>query len=331
MMFQKAIKAKQKLRLALEGASGSGKTFSSLLLAKAMGERIAVIDTEHGSASLYADRFEFDVLDLKPPYEPERFIEAIEMAEKAGYGVIIIDSISHEWNGEGGCLQIVDKIGGNSYTAWGKVTPRHDRFINAMLKSKAHIIATMRSKANYETGKDEKTGKMTIEKKGTAPIQRDSVDYEFTVVFDLNQRHLASVSKDRTSLFDGKDFLITEDIGHQLLRWLNDGTEPIQQPAKPEPQKPTPPPVQSNVLPKQLASEDQLTRIGDLLREEDFLTIETVNTTRDYLKKHPQPTAEAAIRIIRKLEEEIGKNRETVPDGQPDEKESFESLFGGAQ
>lgn len=225
-MFKKASKKQSKLRLAIEGASGSGKTYSSLILAQSLGAKIAVIDTEHGSASLYADKFDFDVLELKPPYEPEKYIEAIKTAENAGYDVIVIDSISHEWNAEGGCLDLVNKLGGNSYIAWGKITPRHDKFINTILQTNMHVIATMRSKANYETGKDER-GKMTIEKKGTAPVQRDSVDYEFTIVFDLNQNHIATVSKDRSGLFDGKDFEITKEVGEKLLNWLNSGEKQL--------------------------------------------------------------------------------------------------------
>ena len=236
MGFQKATKKKSKLRLAIEGASGSGKTYSALTLAKGMHGKIAVIDTEHGSASLYSDKFDFDVLELTAPFTPERYIEAIDEAEKAGYDVLIIDSMSHEWNGQGGCLQIVDKIGGNSYTAWGKVTPRHEAFIQRILSSSMHIIGTMRSKANYETGKDDR-GKMTVEKQGTAPIQRDGVDFEFTVVFDLNGNHMAKATKDRTSLFDGKDEIITERTAEVMLNWLNSGEAPKQ----PEPKNELPP------------------------------------------------------------------------------------------
>jgi len=221
--FQKATKKQSKLRLALEGAAGCGKTYSALLIAKGISNKIAVIDTEHGSASLYSGLFKFDVLELTPPYTPEAYIEAIQEAEKCGYEVLIIDSISHEWNGEGGCLDIVNSLGQNSYTAWGKVTPRHDRFINTILRSDMHIITTMRAKANYEVGKDENTGKMTIEKQGTAPIQREGVDFEMTTVLSLNQHHYACATKDRTSLFDGIDFLITEDTGKKIIQWLNDG------------------------------------------------------------------------------------------------------------
>jgi hypothetical protein len=238
-MFKKASKKKSKLRLAIEGASGSGKTYSALVLAKGLGKKMAVIDTEFGSASLYADKFDFDVLNLDPPYSPERYIEAIKNAEEAGYDVCIIDSMSHEWNGEGGCLDIQNKMGGNSYTSWGKVTPRHDKFINAILTSRMHIISTLRSKANYETGKDT-SGKMTVEKKGTSPIQRDSVDYEFTIVFDLNQQHMARASKDRTSLFDGQDFIIDNNISKKLIDWLESGEEVKQSTVKTPPAKTAP-------------------------------------------------------------------------------------------
>jgi hypothetical protein len=244
-MFKKAEKSKQKLRLAIEGASGSGKTYSGLILAESISGsgRIAVIDSENGSASLYSDRFSFDVLEITPPYSPEKYIEAIKAAESAGYSVLLIDSITHEWNGDGGVLDIVTKIGGNSFQAWAKATPRHDNFINKILSSPLHIIATMRSKAAYELSKDDKSGKLVIEKKGTAPIQRDSVDYEFTTVFDLNKNHSASASKDRTGLFDGKDFIITEEIGKQFLSWLNSGVAMTEKPIADAGQIKTPKPA----------------------------------------------------------------------------------------
>jgi len=223
-MFQKAQKTQSRLRLAVEGPAGAGKTFSSMILAKSLSPKVAVIDTEHGSASLYADRFDFDVVDLRPPYTPEAYIEAIKAAQQAGYGVCVIDSLSHEWTGEGGCLSIVDALG-KGFAGWKNVTPRHERLINAILQSDMHIIATMRSKAEYMVETNLK-GQAVPKKIGTAPIQRDSVEYEFTVVFTLNQNHYAAVSKDRTSLFDGKDFPITEDTGKALLNWLGSGVKP---------------------------------------------------------------------------------------------------------
>lgn len=220
-IFKKAQKSASKLKILLQGASGSGKTWSSLVLAKSLGKKIAVIDTEKGSASLYADKFDFDVAEMSSPYEPEKFILAINEAEKAGYDVIILDSISHEWQA---CLDLVtqiakDKFSNNSYMAWSKVTPRHDKFVNAILQSNCHIIATTRAKTEYVTTSSDGK-KIAPTKIGMAGIQRDGLDYEFTVVFELTQSHLANATKDRTSLFDGKDFIITEETGKELLKWL---------------------------------------------------------------------------------------------------------------
>jgi len=226
-MFRRAERKAAKLRLALSGPSGSGKTTGALLIAKGLGGKIAVLDTERGSASLYADLVDFDVVELGPPYTPERYIEVIREAEKAGYNTLILDSITHEWNGEGGVLQIVDNVArakfkGNSYAAWNEGTPRHQKFIDAMLASPLHIIATMRSKAVYvETEKA--NGKKAIEKQGSAPQQRDGLEYEFTAVLDLNvDGNLATASKDRTRLFRDP-LVINEETGHRLLEWLNSG------------------------------------------------------------------------------------------------------------
>jgi len=221
-MFKKAEKTKLKLRLAIDGPSGSGKTWGALSIAKAFGDKIAVIDTEHRSASLYSDRFNFDVSELEGNYSPEQYISRIKEAESAGYDLLIIDSLSHEWEGVGGCLDIQNKLGGR-YTDWAKVTPRHDALVQAILGSSLHIIATMRTKTEYVIEKNQ-NGKDAPRKVGTAPKQRDGLEYEFTAVFNLNQQHMASVSKDRTSLFDGKDFMLDESVGVALSKWLNDGT-----------------------------------------------------------------------------------------------------------
>lgn len=220
-MFKPACKKQQKLRLLLEGAAGSGKTYSALLIAKAMGKKIAVIDTEKGSASLYDKLVNFDVCELSAPFTPESYILAIKEAEKAGYDVLIIDSISHEWSGKGGCLDIQSGLGGK-YQDWAKVTPRHNAFIETILQSKMHIIATARTKADYETTMQ--NGKMKVEKVGLKTEQRDGLDFEFTLVLRLNENHFASATKDRTSLFNGKESIIDETIGTTLLKWLNDGT-----------------------------------------------------------------------------------------------------------
>ena len=150
--FRKAERSKARLRLGIGGPSGSGKTYSSLLIASGLGEKIAVIDTEHGSSELYADLFDYDVAVLTPPYTPEKYIHTIKEAEKQGYDVIIIDSLSHAWRGEGGMMDIHDSIAqatGNSFTAWREVTPMHNRLVEALLQSPAHIIATLRAKQDY--------------------------------------------------------------------------------------------------------------------------------------------------------------------------------------
>ncbi|MHC3822463.1 ATP-binding protein [Pseudomonas sp. G3-19] len=225
-MFKKAERKQAKLRLALAGPSGSGKTYSALLLAQGIGGRIAVIDTEHGSASLYADIADFDTLELHAPYSPERYVEAITAAEHAGYSVLIIDSYSHEWTGSGGCLEANEKLAhqkfkGNTWAAWNETTPRHRRLTDKILTSSLHIICTMRSKTETVQGEGKK-----ILKLGMKSEQRDGTDYEFTVVLDLtHDGHTAMASKDRTKLFEEPE-LITEETGRRLLAWLNSGVSP---------------------------------------------------------------------------------------------------------
>lgn len=231
MQFTKAVRKKARLRLALTGPSGSGKTYSALLLAKGIGGRIAVIDTEHDSASLYAglpEMPEFETLNLAPPFTPERFTEAVAAAEAAGFEVLILDSITHEWNGSGGCLELVDEIArakfkGNSWSAWNEVTPRHRDFLDALLRSPLHIIATMRSKT--ETAQTEENGRKKVVKLGMKSEQRDGFEYEMTVVLDLvHDGHYATATKDRTGLFTNADPKpITEATGQALLQWLDDG------------------------------------------------------------------------------------------------------------
>lgn len=225
-MFKKAERKQAKLRLALAGPSGSGKTYSALLLAMGLGGRIAVIDTEHGSASLYADMVDFDAMELHAPYSPERYIEAIVAAEQAGYDTLIIDSYSHEWTGSGGCLEQNEtvahqKFRGNTWAAWNETTPRHRKLTDKILTSSMHIICTMRSKTETVQGEGKK-----ILKLGMKSEQRDGTDYEFTVVLDLtHDGHTATASKDRTKLFDQPE-LISAETGRRLLAWLNSGLNP---------------------------------------------------------------------------------------------------------
>lgn len=226
MQLQQTQRHNVKLRLGVSGASGFGKTFSALQLAYGMTNdwsKIAVIDTENASASLYANLGNFNVLNLNPPYSPERYIEAIEICEKANMEVIIIDSITHEWQGTGGCLQIHEQLGGR-FQDWGKVTPRHQSFIDKILQSNCHVITTARRKIDYslDVGNN---GRTKVVKHGTKEITREGWEYELTVNFELvNDNHLCKVSKDRTNLFSGKpEFIINAATGKKLIAWCNQG------------------------------------------------------------------------------------------------------------
>ena len=227
MQLKTSKKQNVKLRLGLSGPSGFGKTYSALLLAYGMTKdwsKIAVIDSEQGSSSLYSDLGNFNVLDLNDPYSPERYIEAIKVCENANAELIIIDSISHEWNGTGGCLQIHENLGGK-FSDWKPVTKRHQAFIDAILKSKCHIITTTRRKVDYslDTGSN---GRTKVVKHGTKEISKEGFEYELTVNFELiNDKHLANASKDRTGLFMNKpEFIITPKTGEKLLAWCNSNT-----------------------------------------------------------------------------------------------------------
>lgn len=229
-MFKKAERKSAKLRAALCGTSGSGKTYSALLLARGLAGpsgKIAVIDTERGSASLYADVTDFDVAELTPPYSPARYKALITAAAKE-YDVLIIDSITHEWSGEGGVLEMHDKAtaaepGRNSYTAWKNVTPHHTALVDAILAAPCHIIATMRSKTAYEI-QDNGRGKKAPVKIGTAPIQKEGMEYEFTLVLDVSvEGNVATASKDRTRLWHQRNEVITTDHGMELRKWLESG------------------------------------------------------------------------------------------------------------
>ena len=181
------------------------------------------------SADLYAASFSYDIGQISAPYTVQKYLSAIHDAEKANYEIIIIDSLSHAWNGEGGLLDMQGKIAdssrsGNSFAAWRQVTPWHNKLVDMMLTSKCHIIATMRSKTEYIQAENER-GKTEIRKVGLAPVQREGMDYEFTTVFDLSVNHMATVSKDRTSIFDGQIFKISEDTGKALKIWLETGID----------------------------------------------------------------------------------------------------------
>ena len=228
MQLQKAERQQVKLRIGISGASGFGKTYSALLLAYGITNdysKIAVIDTENGSASLYAHLGGFNVINLNGPYPPENYIKAIELCEKSGIQVIVIDSVSHEWNGVGGCLEIHEKLGGR-FQDWGKVSPRHQAFIDKILQSSCHIITTTRRKVDYSM-ETESNGKTKVVKLGTKEITREGFEYELTVNLELiNDNHLAKASKDRTGLFMNKpEFVINSATGKKLIAWCNEGID----------------------------------------------------------------------------------------------------------
>lgn len=221
MQLKKSERNKAKIKMALQGPSGSGKSMSAILLAQGITNgnlsKVALIDSENGSGNLYAHLGSYNVLNLEAPHSPERYIEAIEVCEKAGMEVIIIDSISHAWDY---LIDYHSSLPGNSFTNWAKITPRQKAFVDKILQCNAHVICTMRVKQDYVLS--EKNGKMVPEKVGLKAIQRDEISYEFTIVFDIDSKHFAVASKDRTLLFEGKpQFLINASTGSKILHWCN--------------------------------------------------------------------------------------------------------------
>lgn len=243
MAFQKAVKEQVKLRLAIDGLAGSGKSFSSLAIASAMAKmmreyghgegRIAVIDSERGSARLYADKFDFDVSELSS-FSPLAYADEIHEAERAGYDIIIADSISHAWAGKDGALDQKDKAAGssgNSWTAWRNVTPKHNALVDAMLQCKAHFIATMRVKMEYVQEKNDK-GQTEIKKVGLAAIQREGMEYEFTLVGDIDHSHTMKIAKSRVDGIGlGDQFERPgESFARRVYSWLTSGAKPAPRP-----------------------------------------------------------------------------------------------------
>jgi hypothetical protein len=221
--FKKATKAQAKLRAAIFGPSGAGKTFTSLRVATGLGGRIAVIDTERGSASKYSDRFDFDVLELEDQ-SIDGYIAAIRLAGESGYGVLVIDSLSHGWQT---LLEEVEKLAkakyrGNTWSAWSEGTPLQRKLVKAILDFPGHVLATMRSKTEWTTV--DNNGKKTPQRVGLAPEQGKGVEYEFDLLVEISTEHIANVIKDRTGKFQDK--LIDkpdEKFGRDLAAWLADG------------------------------------------------------------------------------------------------------------
>nr|WP_315189867.1 AAA family ATPase [uncultured Flavobacterium sp.] len=221
MELKKSERSKAKIKMALQGPSGSGKTMSAILLAKGLTNgdlsKVAIIDSEAGSSNLYSHLGGYNVLNLDNPHSPDRYIEAIDICIKAGMEVVILDSISHCWDY---LLDYHSNLQGNSFVNWAKIKPMEKKFVDKILQSDIHFIATMRVKQDYVI--NEKNGKMVPEKVGLKAIQRDEISYEFTIVFDIDSKHYASASKDRTLLFEGKpQFLINTYTGKRISDWCN--------------------------------------------------------------------------------------------------------------
>jgi hypothetical protein len=227
MKLEQASRKRVKLRLNIASPSGFGKTYSSLLIAYGITndwQRIAVIDTENNSASLYSHLGPFNTLPLSPPYSPERYIKAIKTCEDAGMQLIILDSISHVWKGQGGLLEYQNALGGR-YQDWAKATPLYQQWLNAIMQSKCHIITTNRKKQGYNMITE--GNKTKVEKAGLDDEIRDGYEYEMTVALEIiNDKHMARASKDRTQLFvDKPEFIISVETGMAILDWCNQGIE----------------------------------------------------------------------------------------------------------
>ncbi len=228
-MFEtKATKAQARARVALEGPAGSGKTMTGLEIATRLGNRVAVIDTEHGSASKYADKYDFWTESMSV-FSPENYIKYLHGAEAGGFDVILIDSLSHVWEGKGGALEMKDAAakgyGKNSFNAWADVTPKLRKFVEAILASPAHVIATLRTKTKWGQETDER-GKTKPVKLGLAPIMKDGIDYEFDIVGRLDVDNNLTIIKSRCSALSGQTFHKPgEDVANIIKAWLSDGAD----------------------------------------------------------------------------------------------------------
>lgn len=244
-MFKKAVKHESKLRMAIAGPSGSGKTYTALSIAVKLG-KVAFVDTESGSASKYADLFDFDVAEIHAPFHPKKYIDAIKAATDAGYDVVVLDSLSHAWSGTGGILDIVDeaakRIKGNSYMAWKEGTPIQNRLIDAIVTTPIHIIGTMRSKTEYTITQDSR-GKNIPKKLGMAPIQRDGFEYEFDIMMDMDIDNNGIVTKSRCPELSGRVFAKPNgEVSDILKNWLSGEPSPVT----PTTNAPAPPPQEAH-------------------------------------------------------------------------------------
>lgn len=321
LQLRKAERRKAKLKIGVTAPSGAGKTFSSLLLAAGLIQddwsKIAVIDTENGSGDLYADSKEmgpYNVITLEAPFTPERYIEAIKACEAAGMRVIIIDSATHEWDGKGGCLEIQEQLGGR-YQDWAKVTPRHRKFLEAILQSPCDIITTTRRKQDYDMTKGS-DGRVRVEKVGLKEVQREGFEYELTLNFEIASNHLAKASKDRTGLFaDKPEFMISKNTGKILRDWAASGSESLEEveaKAKAKARK------ELNIVLKVMGgTEDYITKqFGDIATMSSKKLGSIVEQLKELKKKRDAEKVE-----VKKVEE-VEVEDQFVPDSEMPKKEA---------
>jgi len=310
MRIVKAVREKTYMKLALTGPSGSGKTWAAIGIAKGLSDdgRVVVIDSENNSSSFYSGttdepgQWDFDVIPLKAPFTPQSYMAAVEAAVDAGYSVVVIDSLTHEWAASGGILDekaAKDMQGGNSYTNWNGIKQIHNAFVESLLQAPIHIVATLRSKTDYvlETTTN-KYGKevQAPRKVGMAPISSDGIDYEFSIVFDIDRAtHMAVASKDRTAMFGNKAMFLTPQIGKQLKAWLEGGASapnsvseqrPIQKPAQTQSEAPAP--AQTKAKGGRKAKEQQQTQEAPPASQEEAMGEESDSPTVQLLSPEQQ-------------------------------------------
>lgn len=229
--FQKAKREQIWVKVLFTGPSGSGKTYSALRMATGFaqkdGGRVAFVDTENGRVRYYANEFDFDEMQLSAPYTSEKYMDAIALAISAGYRILVIDSLSHEWLW---CNDVVNNMPGNSFQNWGKVkTQHHNKLMEQIIQSPIHIFATARGKDKWSI--EEKDGKKTPRKVGEGSVQSDDVEYNYSVTFNLTQdTNVATCAKDNTHIFEGRYEKITEEDGKKLYDWANTGEKPAPKP-----------------------------------------------------------------------------------------------------
>ena len=332
-MFKKAVKHESKLRLAIAGPSGSGKTYTALAVGTALG-KVAFADTEHGSASKYADLFDFDVVNIQPPFHPDKFVEVIKQAAAMGYDVVILDSLTHAWNGSGGLLEVVDEIAKrmktvNTFAAWKDATPIQNRLVDSIVTAPIHVIATMRSKQEYVLEQVEQNGrKVNIPRKlGMAPIQRDGLEYEFDVYLDMDIDNNAIVAKTRCTVLQGK--VISRpgaNLAETLQDWLSGEALP-----------PPPPPVSYEATPLPVVSPERLRALhaaGSSFYGKDWDDKRpelVLSVTGKRTKSSKELTPDEAEKLIVGINKKADMEKQPFTNPKPSNDLLFEEHFGNSQ